>query len=73
MFADDMTLYIEYPNNANNKLLQCTSDVGKVAVVQSLGHVRLCDPTDCSMSDSSVLHCPPEFAQIHVCWVGDAI
>ena len=36
-----MTLYIEYPNNANNKLLKCTSEFGKVVVVQSLGHVRL--------------------------------
>ena len=26
----------------------------------------LCDPMDCSMSVSSVLHCLPEFAQIHV-------
>ena len=32
-----------------------------------------CDPTDCSTSDSSVLHYLPEFAQIHVFWVGDAI
>ena len=27
----------------------------------------LWDPMDCSMSDSSVLHYLPEFAQIHVC------
>ena len=32
----------------------------------------LCDP-DYSLSDSSVLHYLPEFAQIHVHWVGDAI
>ena len=34
-----MTLYIEYPNNANNKLLKCANEFGKVVVVQSLGHV----------------------------------
>ena len=28
---------------------------------------------DCSMPGSSVLHCLPKFAQIHVCWVSDAI
>ena len=33
----------------------------------------LCDPMDCSTPGSSVLHCLPEFAQIHVHWVGDAI
>ena len=37
-----------------------------VVVVQLLSHVRLCDPTDCSMSGFSVLHYLLEFAQIHV-------
>ena len=32
-----------------------------------------CNPMDCSTSGSSVLHNFPEFAQIHVYWVGDAI
>ena len=44
-----------------------------VAIVQLLSHVWLCDPMDCSMPGSSVLHYLPEFAQIHVNWVGDAI
>ena len=33
----------------------------------------LCNPMDCSMPGSSVLHFLPEFAQIQVHWVGDAI
>ena len=33
----------------------------------------LCHPIDCSMAGFPVLHCLPEFAQIHVHWVGDAI
>ena len=33
----------------------------------------LCDPMDCSMSGFPVLYYLPEFAQIHVHWVGDAI
>ena len=33
----------------------------------------LCDPMNCSMPDSSVLHYLPEFDQIHVHWVSDAI
>ena len=32
----------------------------------SLSRPTLCDPMDCSTSDSPVLHFPPEFAQIHV-------
>ena len=35
--------------------------------------LTLCDPMDCSTPGSSVLHCLPEFAQIHVHWVSDAI
>ena len=35
--------------------------------------VSLCDPMDCSRPGSPVLHCLPEFAQIHVHWVGHAI
>ena len=33
----------------------------------------LCDPMNCSMPGSSVLHYPPEFAQTHVYLVSDAI
>ena len=32
-----------------------------------------CDPTDCSMPGSPVLHHFPEFAQIRVYWVSDAV
>ena len=35
--------------------------------------LTLCGPVDCSTLGSSVLHYLPEFAQIHVHWVGDAI
>ena len=35
--------------------------------------LTLCNPRDCSMPGLSVLHCLPEFAQIHVHWVSDAI
>ena len=41
--------------------------------VQSLSHVWLCDPMDCSMPGPSVLHCLPKFVQIHVHWVSDTI
>ena len=33
----------------------------------------LCDPINCSTPGFSVLHYLPEFAQIHVYWVSDAI
>ena len=42
-------------------------------IVQSLSHVRLCDPMDYSMPDFPVLHHLLEFAQIYVHWIGDPI
>ena len=55
----------------------------RFVIVQSTSHVQLfvtptlCNPhvTPCNYSTpgSSVLHCLPEFALIHVHWVGDAI
>ena len=33
----------------------------------------LCDPVDCSTPGSFVFHIVPEFAQIPICWVSDAI
>ena len=35
--------------------------------------LTVCDPMDCSMPGFPVLHYLPEFAQIHVLWVGNAI
>ena len=50
-------------------------NLGFVLCYQSLSRfcLTLCDPMDCSMRGSSVLHCLPEFTQTHVHWVGDAI
>ena len=42
-------------------------------VVQLLSCVTLCDPMDCSRPGFPIFHYLPEFAQIHVHWVGDAI
>ena len=42
-------------------------------VVQSLSRVQLCDHMDYSTPNSSVLDYVPEFAQILVHWVGDAV
>ena len=44
-----------------------------VDVVESLSHVRLCDPMACSTPGFCVLHCLLEFAQTHVLWVADAL
>ena len=41
--------------------------------VQSLSHVWLLDPMNCSTPGLPVLHQLPEFIQTHVHWVGDAI
>ena len=45
----------------------------KSNVVQSLSHVRFCDPMDCSTPGFPVLHHLPELAQTHVHSVSDAI
>ena len=34
-------------------------------IVQSLSHVQICEPKDCSIPGSPVLHNLPDFAQIH--------
>ena len=49
------------------------SQVGTVFVVQSLSCVPLGDPMDCSMPGSSVLYYLPQFVQMNVNWVSDAI
>ena len=43
------------------------------SVVQSPSCVWLCDPMDCSLPGFPVPHHLPEFAQVHVHWIGDAI
>ena len=44
-----------------------------LVVLQPLSCLTVYDPVGCSMPGSSVLYCLLEFAQIHVCWVSDAI
>ena len=41
--------------------------------IQSLSHVWLCDPMDCSTPGLPVHHQLPEFNQTHVHWASDAI
>ena len=45
----------------------------KFSSVQSLSHVWLCDPTNCSMPGLPVHHQLLESTQTHVHWVSDAI
>ena len=42
-------------------------------IVQSQSCLTLCDPMDCSVPDSLVLHYLQKFAQNHVHWVGDTL
>ena len=60
--------------------LKClTVFYSEATVVMSYCHLiaesrpTLCDPMDCSMPGFLVLHCLPEFAQVHVHWVGEAM
>ena len=45
----------------------------KDTVIQSLSHVRLCDPMPWSLPSPSVPHQPLKFVQVRVHRVGDAI
>ena len=45
----------------------------KKLIVQLVSRFWLCNPMDYGTPDSSALSCLPEFAQIHVHWVSDAI
>ena len=42
-------------------------------VVQLPSQVRLCNPMGCSTPGFPVTHLLPEFAQVHVQWISDAI
>ena len=57
------------PHSSQHKIIHLCVHLCSVA--------KLCptlwDPVDCSTPDSSVFHYLPEFAPIHVHWVGDAI
>ena len=54
-------------------LATSVNPVLSVSSVQSLSHIQLCNPMDCSTPGSSVLHYLLEFPQTQVYWVGDAI
>ena len=47
--------------------------VPSVIVVAQLLCLTLCDPKDCSMLGLPVPHHLPEFVQVHVHWISDAI
>ena len=61
-------IYRAYHEELGRKGCPCIfdPDLQYGTTVQLIGHVQLCDPIDCSMPGSPVLHRLPEFAQIHV-------
>ena len=62
-------------HNAKIKDPVCHSQISKINTCFSITQScpTLCDPMDCSMPGFPVLHHLPEFAQTHVCRVGDVI
>ena len=54
-------------------LLNSTSFSPVLSSVQSLSHVRLCNPMDCSTPGFLVHHQILEFTQTHDHWIGDVI
>ena len=60
-------------NKAVYNSIQGYSYLVNLFVVQSLSHVQLWDSIYCSTPGFPVLHYLPEFTQVHVHWVSDAI
>ena len=48
-------------------------NIYQYVVFQSLSHVWLCKPMNCSTPGFLILHSLPDFVQTHVHWVSDAI
>ena len=53
--------------------MACFQTLPQVSLVVAQSCPTLCNPRDCSMPGFLVHHQLPEFTQIHVHWVGDAI
>ena len=58
--------YRKQPENQSSKALRCCCSVTKSGPT-------CCDPMDCSMPGLLVPYRLPEFAQVHVNWIGDVI
>ena len=63
--TEQLTLLVSHLTSDNSD--------SKFSSVQSLSHVWLCNPMDCSMPGFPVHHQPLGLSQIHVHGVGDAI
>ena len=61
--------------STGNLISDCPASRTMRNFCHSVGKSRptLCNLVDCSASGFPVLHCLPEFSQIHVHWVSDAI
>ena len=55
------------------EIVRLNSNILGISSVQSLSHVRLCNPMNCSTPGFSIYHRLLELAQTHVHWVSDAI
>ena len=62
-----------YGRGEDSQYFSAAGQIGHSRSVQSLSHVRLCDPMDYSMPGLPVHHQLLEFTQTHVHWVSDAI
>ena len=71
--ASPALLMDSVPTKPSGKPIHSGVSLTKYVVVQSLSHVRLCNPTDNSTAGFPVLHYLPEFAETRIHWVGDTI
>ena len=63
---------VKWPWQVKSQLRHCRRP-WTFSSVQWLSRVWLCDPMDCIMPGLPVHHQLPDFTQIHIHWVGDAI
>ena len=64
--ASPALLMDSVPTEPSGKPIHSGVSLTKYVVVQSLSHVRLCNPTDNSTAGFPVLHYLPEFAETHI-------
>ena len=70
-FVTIKATYVDWHVTTISILICTLSDYYCCSVAQL--YLILCNSMDCSIPGSPVLHHLPEFAQIHVHWIGDAV
>ena len=69
----NLILYLTFSPNVAVTVIYCTKTIYIYIYIVAKSCPSVCDPMDCSMPGLPVPHHLPEFTQVHVHWIGDAI